>query len=310
MTAITLSRAVGHLGEKIRVFSTLRPECDRPRAWLCSEDYCTGIGLAPHSFKNFMSQLPLTPEHFDAVLFDLDGVITPTANLHALSWQRMFDPFLEMRSRATGQPWYPLDLDQDYKHYLDGRIRYEAVAAFLASRQISLPYGTPDDAPGHDTICALGNLKDQLFEGILQSEDLQAYPGSIALIEYCRTQGFQIAVVSSSRNCESVLRRISLLDRFPVRIDGIVAEQLNLPGKPAPDTYLKAAAELDVAPQRAVVIEDAIAGVQAGRAGGFGLVVGVDRHGDPDRLWQQGADLVVQDLADLLPLLQNAAKGA
>lgn len=255
-----------------------------------------------------MFQPPLTLEHFDAVLFDLDGVITPTANLHALSWQRMFDPFLETRSQTTGQPWQPLDIDQDYKRYLDGRIRYEAVAAFLASRQITLPYGAPDDAPGHHTICALGNLKDKLFEGILQSEDLKAYPGSIALIEYCRDQGFPIAVVSSSRNCESVLRRIGIIDWFPVRIDGIVAEQLNLPGKPAPDTYLKAAEQLTVAPQRAVVIEDAIAGVQAGRAGGFGLVVGVDRHGDPDRLWQQGADLVVQDLADLLPHPQNATQ--
>ncbi|WP_448571728.1 HAD family hydrolase [Trichothermofontia sp.] len=255
-----------------------------------------------------MLQSSLTLEHFDAVLFDLDGVITPTANLHALSWQRMFDPFLEARSRATGEPWQPLDIDQDYKRYLDGRIRYEAVAALLASRQISLPYGASDDAPGHDTICALGNLKDKLFDGILQSEDLQAYPGSIALIEYCRTQGFQIAVVSSSRNCEQVLRRIGLIDWFPVRIDGIVAEQLNLPGKPAPDTYIKAAAQLGIAPQRAVVIEDAIAGVQAGRAGEFGLVVGVDRHGDPDRLWQQGADCVVQDLADLLPRSQNALK--
>ncbi|WP_448564885.1 HAD family hydrolase [Trichothermofontia sp.] len=243
----------------------------------------------------------MTLEQFDAVLFDLDGVLTPTANLHALSWQRMFDPFLEHRSRTTGQAWQPLDIDQDYKRYLDGRIRYEAVAAFLASRCIDVPYGCPNDAPGYDTLCALGNLKDQLFEGILQSEDLQAYPGSIALVEYCRAQGVKIAVVSSSRNCEQVLNRIGILDWFPVRIDGKVAEQLNLPGKPAPDTYLVAAEQLGVVPQRAVVIEDAIAGVQAGRAGQFGLVVGVDRHGNPDRLWQQGADRVVQDLAELLP---------
>ncbi len=246
---------------------------------------------------------PITLEHFDAVLFDLDGVLTPTADLHALSWQRAFDPFLEHRSRTTGQPWQPLDIDQDYKRYLDGRIRYEAVAAFLASRHIDVPSGSPTDPPGYDTICALGNLKDQLFEGILQSEALHAYPGSIALVELCRAQGFKIAVVSSSRNCEQVLSRIGILDWFPVRVDGKVAERLNLPGKPAPDTYLAAAKQLGVMPQRAVVIEDAIAGVQAGRAGEFGLVVGVDRHGDPDRLWQQGADRVVQDLAELLPLV-------
>jgi len=261
-----------------------------------------------------MLQPLLTRATFDAVLFDLDGVITPTATLHALSWQQMFDPFLAARyaegiaklSQTPALPstiasWHPLDLDQDYKRYLDGRIRYEAVAAFLASRQISLPYGTPNDEPGYDTICALGNLKDKLFETLLQSEDLQAYPGSITLIEYCRAQEFAIAVVSSSRNCEQVLTRIGIRDWFPVRIDGKVAEQLHLPGKPAPDTYLTAAERLGVAPQRAVVIEDAIVGVQAGRAGQFGLVVGVDRHGDPDRLWQQGADRVVQDLAELVP---------
>lgn len=247
---------------------------------------------------------PLTLDHFDAVLFDLDGVLTPTADLHALSWQRAFDPFLEARSRVTGQPWQPLDIDQDYKCYLDGRIRYEAVATFLAARQIDLPYGSPTDPPGSDTICALGNLKDKLFEEILRADDLRAYPGSIALVEACRAAGVKIAVVSSSRNCEQVLNRIGILDWFPVRVDGKVAERLNLPGKPAPDTYLAAAKQLGVMPQRAVVIEDAIAGVQAGRAGEFGLVVGVDRHGAPDRLWQQGADRVIQDLAELLPLMR------
>jgi beta-phosphoglucomutase family hydrolase len=236
----------------------------------------------------------------DAVLFDLDGVLTSTAKIHAKCWKTMFDEFLGRRSAAGKEPFRPFDIETDYKLYVDGKLRYEGVRSFLASRSISLPEGTPEDPPVAETVCGLGNSKDELVKAAIDAGEVESYPGSVALVRRLRQQGIRTAVVSSSNNCEAVLRVAGMLDLFETRVDGLVASKLRLPGKPAPDTFLEAARELGVSPARTVVVEDAIAGVQAGRAGGFGLVVGVDRDGRGDALRSHGADLVVADLEELL----------
>lgn len=246
-------------------------------------------------------QRTITKDQFDAVLFDLDGVLTDTAKVHAACWKTMFDEFLEKRARATHEPFRPLDIATDYKLYLDGKLRYEGVQSFLESRGIDLPYGDPFSAANDETICGLGNLKDQMVKEAIESGSVEAYDGSVALIHHLRGQGIKTAVVSASSNCLAVLKATGIADLFVVRVDGEVTARLKLPGKPAPDTFLAAAKELGVEPKRAVVIEDAIAGVQAGRAGGFGLVIGVDRKGDPQVLSTNGADIVVTDLAELVP---------
>ncbi len=243
---------------------------------------------------------PITPDHFDAVLFDLDGVLTSTAKIHSRCWKTMFDDFLSRRAAEGKEPFRPFDIETDYKLYVDGKPRYEGVRSFLASRNISLPEGTPEDLPTADTVCGLGNRKDELVKAAIDRGEVEAYPGSVALVRRLREQGIRTAVVSSSNNCEQVLRAAGILDLFEARVDGLVASQLQLPGKPAPDTFLMAAQMLGVRPARAVVVEDAIAGVQAGRAGGFGLVVGVDREGGGDALRTHGADVVVTDLEELL----------
>ncbi len=212
----------------------------------------------------------------------------------------MFDDFLSRRAVTEKTPFQPFDIHTDYKLYVDGKPRYEGVRSFLASRHISLAEGTPRDLPTADTVCGLGNRKDELVKAAIDRGEVEPYPGSVALIRWLRAQGIRTAVVSSSNNCEQVLRAAGIFDLFEVRVDGRVASQLQLPGKPAPDTFLKAAELLGVSPARAVVVEDAIAGVQAGRAGGFGLVVGVDREGSGDVLRAGGADVVVTDLAELL----------
>jgi beta-phosphoglucomutase family hydrolase len=242
----------------------------------------------------------LTPDRFDAVLFDLDGVITSTAKIHAASWKTMFDDFLAGRARGSNEPFRPFDIDTDYKLYVDGKLRYEGVRSFLASRNIRLPEGTPDDPPTADTVCGLGNRKDEHVKAAIHAGEVEAYPGSVALIRRLRDQGVRTAVVSSSNNCEEVLRATGNYDLFDVHVDGHVATRLRLPGKPAPDTFLKAAELLGVSPARAVVVEDAIAGVQAGRAGRFALVIGVDRGGNADALRANGADVVVTDLGELV----------
>jgi beta-phosphoglucomutase family hydrolase len=242
----------------------------------------------------------ITSDHFDAVLFDLDGVLTSTARIHASSWKSMFDDFLRRRAAEGKAPFKPFDIEIDYKQYVDGKLRYEGVRSFLASREISLPEGTPEDLPTAHTVCGLGNRKDELVKAAIDRGEVESYPGSVALVRRLREQRIHTAVVSSSNNCEEVLRATGILNLFEVRVDGLVARQFHLPGKPAPDTFLMAAKMLGVRPARAVVVEDAIAGVQAGRAGGFGLVVGVDREGSGDALRTQGADVVVTDLAELL----------
>lgn len=231
---------------------------------------------------------------FDAALFDLDGVVTPTADVHMHAWASMFSAFL---ADLPNQPPYG---DDDYYRYVDGKPRFEGVRSFLASRGIELPYGDPSDEASAMTVCGLGNRKNAVFEQVLESEGVEAYPGSVRLVRSLAERGVQLAVVSSSRNAVKVLRAAGLTDSFPVVVDGQVAQQEGLPGKPAPDTFLAAAQRLEVAPPRAVVLEDAVAGVQAGAAGGFGCVVGVDRGAGRQALLDHGADVVVDDLQELL----------
>jgi len=248
-----------------------------------------------------MSPKPIiTPDKFDAVLFDLDGVITATAKIHAACWKRMFDDFLSRRAVESGRTLQPFDLATDYKHYVDGKLRYDGVQSFLASRGIELPFGTPQDPPGTATVCGLGNLKDEMVKEKIRHGEVDIHPDGVALARHVRTLGLKTAVVSASKNCQEVLEAVGLAELFDVRVDGNVADDLDLPGKPAPDTFLQAAAMLQVQPERAVVVEDALSGVAAGRAGGFGLVIGVDRKGDALALKKGGADLVVADLRELI----------
>jgi beta-phosphoglucomutase family hydrolase len=243
---------------------------------------------------------PITPDQFDAVLFDLDGVLTSTARIHSSCWKTMFDDFLRHRAAERKEPFRAFEIQTDYKRYVDGKLRYEGVRSFLASRDIALAEGTPDDPPTVETVCGLGNRKDEMVKAAIDAGEVEPYPGSVALVRRLREQGIHTAVVSSSNNCENVLRAAGMLDLFEVRVDGLVATELGLPGKPAPDTFLEAARRLGVSPARAVAVEDAISGVRAGRAGRFGLVVGVDREGSGDALRTAGADVVVTDLAELL----------
>jgi beta-phosphoglucomutase family hydrolase len=242
----------------------------------------------------------IVPDRFDAVLFDLDGVLTSTAKIHSRCWKAMFDDFLGRRAAEGHEPFRPFDIATDYKLYVDGRPRYDGVRSFLAARNISIPDGTPADPPTAVTVCGLGNRKDELVKAAIKRGEVEAYPGSVALVRRLRAQGIRTAVVSSSNNCREVLRAAGIEALFDARVDGLVSTEFHLPGKPAPDTYLKAAQMLAVSPSRAVVVEDAPAGVQSGRAGGLGLVIGVDRGGSGDALRAHGADVVVNDLGELV----------
>ena len=239
----------------------------------------------------------ITPEKFDAVLFDLDGVITATARVHAVCWKKMFDEYLQKRAKEKNEPFVPFDIETDYKLYVDGKPRYEGVRSFLESRDIHLPYGKPNSPPDQETICDLGNRKNEMINDVIESEGVES---SITLIRHLRSQGIKTAVVSSSANCRTVLRAAGIEDLFDARVDGEVAAQMKLTGKPAPDIFLAAAKQLGADPKRAVVVEDAISGVQAGRAGNFGLVIGVDRKGDAKALRDNGADIVVSDLEEIM----------
>jgi beta-phosphoglucomutase family hydrolase len=232
-----------------------------------------------------------------ACLFDLDGVLTPTARLHAVAWKAIFDAFL--RERAGG-PFVPFDSVADYDEYVDGKPRADGVRSFLAGRGIDVPEGEPDDPPAAETVHGLGNRKNQLVLELIREEGAAPYPGSVAYVSAVRDAGLRRAVVSASTNAHDVLVAAGLEDLFEVQVDGLVAEREQLAGKPAPDTFLAAARALGVAPHEAAVFEDALAGVAAGRAGGFGLVVGVDRVGQAAALRARGADVVVSDLAELL----------
>jgi beta-phosphoglucomutase family hydrolase len=242
----------------------------------------------------------VTPENFDAVLFDLDGVLTSTAEIHATAWKTMFDDYLRRRAAARGEPFRPFDIATDYLRYVDGRPRYEGVQQFLESRGIHLPRGTPASPPQEESVCGLGNVKDQMVQQAIAAGKVQSFPSSVEFARLVRRRGLRTAVVTSSRNCTAVLKAAGMTDLFETQVDGNTIEDEGLRGKPAPDSFLRAAERLGVRPERSVVVEDAIAGVQAGRAGGFGLVIGIDRHGEGDALREHGAHVVVTDLGDLL----------
>ena len=235
-----------------------------------------------------------------ACLFDLDGVLTQTALVHNAAWKQTFDVFLRAWSQHEGQPFVPFDSGPDYHQYVDGRPRADGVRTFLASRGITLPEGAPDDSPDAETVIGIGNRKNELVLQKIQEGAVQVYPGSVDYLHAVRDAGLRRAVVSASANCADVLRAAGIADLLEVRVDGVTARTENLPGKPAPDTFLYGAKLLGVTPEQCAVFEDALAGVAAGKAGGFGLVVGVDRVGQADALREHGADIVVQDLAELL----------
>jgi beta-phosphoglucomutase family hydrolase len=240
------------------------------------------------------------PAGIHACLFDLDGVLTQTARVHAAAWKSMFDTFLRERAERRREPFVPFDPVADYDEYVDGKLRYDGVRSFLASRGIELPEGEPTDPPGSDSVHALGDRKNELVLELIERDGVEPFEGSVRFLCAARDAGLRRAVVSSSANAEQVLEAARIADLFEVRIDGIVANREHLKGKPAPDTFLAAARALNVEPIRAAVFEDALAGVAAGRAGGFGFVVGVDRAGQPEALHEHGADVVVSDLAELL----------
>jgi beta-phosphoglucomutase family hydrolase len=246
------------------------------------------------------SRRVITRDQYDAVLLDLDGVITDTANLHAACWKKMFDEHLQKRAAERGEAFRPFDFAADYRFYVDGKPRFDGVRDFLASRGIQLPEGSPDDPPQVETVGGLGNRKDDLVNELIENVGVQPYEGSVRLIHRLHDQGFKIAVVTSSQNCATVLNAAKLETLFEVQVDGNMIRAQQLAGKPAPDTFLMAAKLLGVEPGRAVVIEDAISGVQAGISGNFGLVIGVARKGNADELRHHGAHLVVDDLDQLV----------
>ena len=240
------------------------------------------------------------PEAITALLFDLDGVLTKTAVVHAKAWKQMFDAFLKRRAEANGEEFKPFDSGDDYNEYVDGKPRYDGVRSFLQSRGIELPEGSPDDPPDAETVCGLGNRKNELVLAIMKEDGVEAYAGSVAFVKAARAAGLRRAVVSASANCKDVLKAAGIEDLFEERIDGIVTDERHLKGKPAPDTYLAGAEALGVEPSAACVFEDAVSGVEAGHAGRFGHVVGVDRVGHAEALRQHGADVVVDDLGELI----------
>ncbi|NIP73231.1 MAG: beta-phosphoglucomutase family hydrolase [Gammaproteobacteria bacterium] len=238
----------------------------------------------------------LNRARFDGAIFDLDGVLTRTARVHAAAWKAMFDEFLQRRVRARGADLSAFDAEADYSEYVDGKPRYAGVQSFLRARGIELPYGEPGDEPGAETVCGLGNRKNMLFRKMLEERGVQVYGPAVDLVRRLRATGLKTAVVSSSKNCRLVLEAAAIAELFDVRVDGRNLEARGLRGKPQPDMYLEAARRLGVAPERAAVFEDALAGVEAGARGGFGCVVGVDRGGRFEALRRHGARHVVTDL--------------
>lgn len=275
---------------------------------LVNNDAMTGVHFCNRGGESpARDSFAISRDRYDAVLFDLDGVLTSTAAIHAEAWKRMFDEYLSRRARARGEPFRSFDIGSDYRLYVDGRPRYEGVRQFLESRGISLPRGAPDSPETEESVCGLGNFKDRLVHEQIEAGRVESFPGSVAFLRLVRQRGFKTAVVTSSRNCTLVLSAAKIDGLFDTQVDGRTIEDEGLAGKPAPDSFLRAAERLGVSPARAVVVEDAISGVQAARAGNFGLVIGVDRHGDAESLCDNGAHVVVTDLADLnLNEMQNA----
>lgn len=238
---------------------------------------------------------------FDAVLFDLDGVLTQTADLHAAAWKLLFDEFLQARNVGRPIPHVPFDIDHDYPIYVDGKPRHEGVRSFLDARGIKLPLGSPSDTPDRKTVYGLGNGKDTYFEGQLRKKGVVVYPNSVRFLSLAKARGLKTGVVSSSHHTQEVLEAAGLTPFFETRMDGYEIDRLHLKGKPAPDSFWEASRRLNVLPQKTMVIEDALSGVQAGRAGGFGLVIGINRRDQAEELSRHGADIVVADLGELLP---------
>ena len=240
------------------------------------------------------------PDGIRGCLFDLDGVLTKTAQVHDAAWQEMFDGYLRERSRRTGERFVPFDRVADYENFVDGKPRADGTRSFLQSRGIDLPEGSPDDPPDAETVEGLSNRKNEILLRRIDQDGVEAYPGSVRYVRAVRDAGLRRAVVTSSANCRDVLASAGLEDLFETHIDGLTVEREHLRGKPAPDSYLAGARALGLEPGAAAVFEDALAGVAAGRAGWFGFVVGVDRLGQADALAEHGADVVVTDLAELL----------
>ncbi len=241
--------------------------------------------------------LTINPELYDAVLFDLDGVVTRTEDTHAKAWKKLFDEYLSKKSAID--KYQPFDASKDYIKYVDGKPRYKGVASFIASRNITLPYGSVDDAPDQESICGLGNRKNQLFAELLKKEGVKVYESTIVLIKELRKNGFKTAIVSSSKNCHQIISSAGIEPLFDARVDGVVSENLGLSGKPEPDIFAEAAKQLNTDASRCVVVEDALSGVEAGVKGGFGLVIGVNRGNQEEQLKQKGADLVIDDLNEI-----------
>jgi beta-phosphoglucomutase family hydrolase len=263
------------------------------------------------------TRVNIEKSRFDAVIFDLDGVVTQTAAVHAAAWKRLFDAYLAERAARTGtspggdgadaaggaadarDPLRPFDLETDYRLYVDGKPRYDGVRDFLASRGLELPMGDPSDPPGRETVCGLGNGKNDFFNAEVEEHGVKTFPSTVALIHELRDAGIRVGLMSSSKNTAMVLDVTGTTDLFEVRVDGVVAAEVGLPGKPDPAMYLETARRLGVEAARSVVVEDALSGVEAGRRGGFGLVIGVDRLGQAAELAEAGADVVVDDLAEV-----------
>jgi alpha,alpha-trehalase len=247
--------------------------------------------------KKATCSIPATD--FDAVIFDLDGVVTDTASVHAAAWKRMFDDFLSRHAAREGVSFRPFEIETDYRPHVDGKPRLDGLRSFLESRGINLPEGGPEDPPGAETIHGLGKSKNADFLDQIQENGAKVYNSTVDLIHSAKTHGLKTAVISSSKSCAMILDSVNLSDLFDVRVDGVDSEILGIPGKPAPDIFLEAARQLRVEPERAVVIEDAVSGVRAGRAGKFGLVVGIARAGGRETLRDNGAHAVVEDLSEV-----------
>jgi HAD superfamily hydrolase (TIGR01509 family) len=236
---------------------------------------------------------------FDAAIFDMDGVITTTAGAHSHAWKRMFDGFLQAYARRTGQPFREFTHARDYLSFVDGRPRYLGVAAFLKSRGIELPFGNPTDAPTTETVCGLGNRKNEVFNQVLDRKGVGLYDSTLTLIRELIACGVKVGVATSSKNCVRILTKAGILNLFAARVDGVVSAELGLKGKPEPDIFTTACDRLDAPYSRSIVIEDAVSGVEAGAKGGFALVIGVARENNAAELKAHGADVVVNDLAEL-----------
>jgi len=236
---------------------------------------------------------------FEAVIFDMDGVITKTALTHASAWKKMFDEYLRKREKEYGEPFIEFTHAADYLPYVDGKPRYKGVQSFLESRGIQIPFGDPTDSPGAETICGLGNQKNIAFNEVLENEGVEVFPSTVALLNELKKAGIKLGVASSSKNCKQVLERVDLLDIFDSRVDGVVSAELGLHGKPEPDIFTTACDIVGVKYDKAIVVEDAVSGVQAGKKGNFGFTLGIARENNRRELEENGADFVVEDLEEV-----------